>query len=566
MGRYKPLGLGLSQDPPDLSGRLLMDVKRIVLLISLALVSYLMVLQWNQDYHSPAPSVATSAPAPSVATASSDAVEDERLHLGEAPIQAAQAASPQALIQVTTDVLDLRINPRGGDITYAALLQHKQRANTPDQPFVLLQQDSQRTYIVQSALEGLANRGRIQFQASQSQYQLQEGQESLQLDLAANIDGIPVVKRFVFQRDSYEVKVSYLLDNTSTQALETRFIGLIKRDNSVDPSQGEALGMSAFLGAAFSSEENHYEKLEFDELRERRYLSEVQGGWVAMIQHYFVSAWIPNAQQTNLYSTRTDNQGRNIIGFKGAAQRIEAGQQAEISANLYLGPKIQSRLEAAAPYLELTVDFGWLWFIAQPLFWLLDLLHDFLGNWGWAIIVLTLLIKLAFFQLSATAYRSMANMRKVGPKLQQLKEQYGDDRQKMSQAMMELYRKEKINPMGGCLPILVQMPVFIALYWMLMESVELRHAPFMLWIDDLSMKDPYFVLPILMGASMFVQQLLNPTPPDPMQAKIMKMLPIIFTFFFLWFPSGLVLYWVVNNVLSIAQQWVITRQIEQGTS
>lgn len=281
-----------------------------------------------------------------------------------------------------------------------------------------------------------------------------------------------------------------------------------------------------------------------------------------MLQHYFLSAWIPAANESNFFSTRTDRNGNNIVGFRGAERVVAQGETAILSASTYVGPKIQSDMKEIAENLNLTVDYGWLWFIAQPLFLLLDWIHGFVGNWGVAIILVTVVIKLAFYKLSATAYRSMANMRRVAPKLTRIKEECGDDRQKLSQAMMELYRKEKINPMGGCLPILVQMPVFIALYWMLLESVELRHAPFMLWIADLSMKDPYFVLPILMGVSMFLQQMLNPTPPDPMQAKIMKMLPVIFTFFFLFFPAGLVLYWLVNNILSILQQWYITHKIE----
>ncbi|MEE3215411.1 MAG: membrane protein insertase YidC, partial [Pseudomonadota bacterium] len=289
---------------------------------------------------------------------------------------------------------------------------------------------------------------------------------------------------------------------------------------------------------------------------------EVEGGWVAIIQHYFTSAWVPPQQQDNLFYAATDSQDRNVAAFAGQSQTLEPGAEASLGATLYMGPKVQERLEAVAPNLELTVDFGWLWFIANPLFWLLDHIHSLIGNWGWSIVILTIMVKAALWPLSAKAYKSMARMRKLGPEMQRLKERFGDDRQKMSQEMMKFYQKEKINPLGGCLPILIQMPVFIALYWMLLESVELRHAPFMLWIQDLSVKDPYFVLPILMGASMFVQQLLNPTPPDPMQAKIMKMLPIVFTFFFLWFPAGLVIYWVCNNCISIVQQYVITRKIE----
>jgi YidC/Oxa1 family membrane protein insertase len=291
-----------------------------------------------------------------------------------------------------------------------------------------------------------------------------------------------------------------------------------------------------------------------------------QGGWVAWLQHYFVTAWIPNKDSSNMVQTRKDSQGNYIIGFTGPALNIPAGAAVETSAILYAGPKIQANLKLLSHGLELTVDYGMLWFIAQPIFWLLEHIHSLLGNWGWSIICLTIVIKLAFFPLSAASYKSMARMRAVSPKLAALKEQFGDDRQKMSQAMMELYKKEKINPLGGCLPILVQMPVFLSLYWVLLESVEMRQAPWMFWITDLSIKDPFFLLPIIMGATMFIQMQLNPTPPDPMQAKVMKLMPIIFTFFFLWFPAGLVLYWVVNNCLSIAQQWYITRKIEAETS
>lgn len=291
----------------------------------------------------------------------------------------------------------------------------------------------------------------------------------------------------------------------------------------------------------------------------------VSGGWVAWLQHYFVTAWIPNKSDNNIVQTRKDSQGNYIIGFTGPTLEVAAGGKAETSTMLYAGPKIQSKLKELSPGLELTVDYGILWFIAQPIFWLLQHIHSLLGNWGWSIIVLTMLIKALFFPLSAASYRSMARMRAVAPKLASLKEQFGDDRQKMSQAMMELYKKEKINPLGGCLPILVQMPVFLSLYWVLLESVEMRQAPWMFWITDLSIKDPFFILPIIMGATMFIQQRLNPTPPDPMQAKVMKLMPIIFTFFFLWFPAGLVLYWVVNNVLSITQQWYITRSIEAAS-
>ena len=326
------------------------------------------------------------------------------------------------------------------------------------------------------------------------------------------------------------------------------------------------MGMQPFLGVAITQPDDRFTKFTFDDLMEEPFKAQLPGGWIAMIQHYFLSAWIPSAEQSHTFSARVTRSGFNIAGFTSPAMVLDPGQSGTVGAGFYAGPKDQYRLKEISPYLDLSVDYGWLWWIAQPLFWLLTKIYALVGNWGVAIILLTVLIKAAFFKLSATSYKSMANMRRVQPQMVDIREQFADDKQKQSQAMMELYRKEKINPMGGCLPILVQMPVFIGLYWMLMESVELRHAPFILWIKDLSVMDPYFVLPLMMGASMYFMQKLNPPPPDPMQAKIMQWLPVMFTFFFLWFPAGLVLYWVVNNLLSMAQQYVITRQIEKAAA
>jgi len=324
--------------------------------------------------------------------------------------------------------------------------------------------------------------------------------------------------------------------------------------------------MQPFLGAPPTTADDRFKKFAFDDMRKEPFQQQLHGGCIAMIQHHFLIAWIPNPAQPNRYSTTVTSPGFNIAGFTAPALVVDPGEKGETSASFYAGPKDQYSLKEISPYLDLSVDYGWLWWIGVPLFWLLTKIHALVGNWGVAIILLTVLIKAVFFRLSATSYRSMANMRKLQPKVQDLREQYADDKQKQSQAMMELYKKEKVNPMGGCLPILLQMPVFIALYWVLMESVELRQAPFALWIEDLSVMDPYFVLPILMGGSMWFMQKLNPPPPDPMQAKIMQWLPIVFTFFFLWFPAGLVLYWVVNNLLSMAQQYVITRPTEAATT
>ncbi|HAQ89001.1 MAG TPA: membrane protein insertase YidC, partial [Pseudomonas sp.] len=481
----------------------------------------------------------------------------------------ADGQASSELIHVRTDVLDVAIDPRGGDIVDLRLPEFPRRQDRPDVPFQLFERSGERTYEAQSGLIGNGPdkaTGRPLYSSEQQQYQLGENQDQLVVDLQFSEDGVNYTKRFTFKRGDYDLGVRYLIDNQSDQAWTGHMFGQLKRDDSKDPSSSTATGTATYLGAALWTKDEPYTKVSMGDMDDKSLKKTVEGGWIAWLQHYFVTAWIPAPDQTNLVQTRKDSQGNYIIGFTGPAVSVAPGSQGETYATLYAGPKSQDQLEELSPGLRLTVDYGILWFIAQPIFWLLQNIHALLGNWGWSIIALTIVIKLAFFPLSAASYRSMARMRAVSPKMQALKEQFGDDRQKMSQAMMELYKKEKINPLGGCLPILVQMPVFLALYWVLLESVEMRQAPWMFWITDLSIKDPFFILPIIMGLTMFIQQQLNPTPPDPMQAKVMKLLPIIFTFFFLWFPAGLVLYWVVNNCLSIAQQWYITRKITGQTA
>lgn len=550
-----------------------MDIKRSILLVALAVVAYLMVLQWNQDYGQaalPTETAQSQPAAPALPDSPSATTEgnadDVPAVAGQQQASALPASAPSSqLIRVRTDVLDLAIDPRGGDIVELHLPQYPRRQDRPDVPFQLFERSSERTYEAQSGLIGDGPdkaSGRPQYSSEKTEYRLAEGQDELVVDLNYNADGVNYTKRFTLERGNYALKVNYLIDNQSEKPWTGYLFGQLKRDNSGDPSSSTATGTATYLGAALWTKDEPYRKVSMGDMDESNLRESVQGGWIAWLQHYFVTAWIPQADDTNQVQTRKDSQGNYIIGFTGPAVTVPAGAQGETGATLYAGPKSQDKLEELSPGLRLTVDYGILWFIAQPIFWLLENIHALLGNWGWSIIVLTIVIKLAFFPLSAASYRSMARMRAVSPKMQALKEQHGDDRQKMSQAMMELYKKEKINPLGGCLPILVQMPVFLALYWVLLESVEMRQAPWMFWITDLSIKDPFFILPIIMGVTMFIQQQLNPTPPDPMQARVMKLLPIIFTFFFLWFPAGLVLYWVVNNVLSIAQQWYITRKIE----
>lgn len=472
-------------------------------------------------------------------------------------------------VHILTDSLELVISKNGGDIIFAALPKYFAKIDTPDIPFTLLEQSDHRTYIAQSGLIGLdgidTNKGRAQFTSNSSEYKMADDQDELIVDLTHISDSeTSIIKRFHFKRGEYLVDISYLINNQSSKDWSAGMFGQIKRDNSPDPTADTSgMGLAPYLGAAINLSDEPYKKISFDDIAEKSFSKQkIQGGWIALVQHYFTSAWIPDATQAHTYATDISKDNANIIRFTSPQLTIAPGENGQIKSQFYVGPKDQYRLEEISPGLELTVDYGWLWWIAQPLFWLLTRIYNLLGNWGFAIIAVTMLVKALFFHLNAKAYTSMANMRKLQPKVVKIRELYADDKQKQSQEMMGLYKKEKVNPLGGCLPVLVQMPVFISLYWVLMESVELRHAPFILWIHDLSVMDPYFVLPLIMGVSMFIQQKLNPPPPDPMQAKVMQWMPVMFTFFFLFFPAGLVLYWVVNNTLSIIQQYIITKRIE----
>lgn len=559
-----------------------MDWQKTLLIAAMCAVTFTLVIRWNEFEPAGTPAADSKASAQGPVAASTDGGEVPQTTSNEDEVPTAPGSETQAPaveskqqtqpIKVQTDSLIVHIDPRGGDLVYSALPKHYAELNEPDQPFVLLNESPNQTYVAQSGLVGAnatdTREGRPLFKAEQQEYRLSEGENQLQVELTLTQGEVIITKRFTFTRGDYTLGIEYLIDNQSDQPWQANLYGQIKRDSSpAGKGPGGAFALNPFLGAAITTDDEKYRKVEFDDLREEPLKVTKKGGWVALVQHYFVSAWVPSAEQTHNYHLRKLG-GRDmyLLGFTSPATQVAPGQQAQISAQFYTGPKYTDRLEALAPYLDLTVDYGWLWWIAKPLFSVLDWFHTFLGNWGLAIIALTIVIKAAFFKLSATSYRSMAKMRKLSPKMAELKERYGDDRQKMSQELMKLYKKEKVNPLGGCLPILVQMPVFLALYWTLMESVELRHAPFFFWIQDLSVKDPYYVLPLLMGLTMFVQFKLNPTPPDPTQAKIMQIMPIVFTFLFLFFPAGLVLYWVTNNTLSIAQQYYITRQIErEGT-
>lgn len=480
---------------------------------------------------------------------------------------------PAALVSATTDVLALTIDTKGGDVVASKLLAYPETTDVDSRP-VQLFQNEEHLYIAQSGL--LHDKVGEQSKAAEApnhnniyaykkkNYALSSGENTIKVPLFwKSPTGVVVKKTYILKRGSFLVEVVYEVKNNSKNKWVGRQYRQLKRGGVRDEEKSYFL--ITYTGAAYF--DDTYTKLAFEDMEKSSLSKNIEGGWAAVLQHHFVSAWVTaNNEETNLYYTKAvgDDLGgkKYIIGLRSPAQEILPGETKIFRSFLYTGPKEQEKLAQISPGLDLTVDYGIFTFIAQPLFWLLSNIYSAVNNWGWSIIFVTILIKLLFYKLSETSYRSMAKMRKFTPRMQVLRERYGDDKQKLNKAMMEMYKKEKINPLGGCWPILVQIPVFISLYWVLLESVELRQAPFMLWLNDLSSKDPYFVLPLLMGITMFIQQKLNPTPPDPIQAKVMSVLPIVFTIFFAFFPSGLVLYWFVNNLLSIAQQWVIIKRLD----
>ncbi|MBU1391252.1 MAG: membrane protein insertase YidC [Gammaproteobacteria bacterium] len=537
-----------------------MESQRNILLIGLLFVSFLLWQQWQAD----------KAPKP-VATESSLVANAASSHSADVPeadtgVPAAVTATSK-LITVKTDQLDVQINPIGGDIVFAALVSHKMEQDK-DQPFVLLEQTKDFTYIAQSGLIGRdgidsSAKGRATFSTATTEYTLAEGQDTLEVPLTyVGDNGVTYTKVFVFHRGKFNVDVDYKINNTSAAPLQVQMYGQIKQ--TIKPSESSMM-MPTYRGGAFSTQDVRYEKYKFDDMAKSNLNQATLGGWAAMLQHYFVSAWIPPATDSNTIFSSVSAGGLANIGFRGAVYDIAPGATQEISSQFYVGPKDQKALSAISDTLNLVVDYGFLWWLAVPIHWLLMFYQSFVGNWGVAIILITLTVRGLLFPLTKAQYTSMAKMRNLQPKLTDLKERFGDDRQKMGQAMMELYKKEKVNPMGGCLPIILQMPIFIALYWVLLESFELRHAPFMLWIHDLSVQDPYYILPLLMGVSMFVMQKMQPIAPtmDPMQVKMMQWMPVIFTVFFLWFPAGLVLYWLVGNIVAITQQKIIYAGLEK---
>jgi len=552
-----------------------MESIKYVIISALAVVSYLLLLAWQEDYpgtnlsEQPVQSASSSlVDTPAVAvTNSASPGSDIPAVAASSNVQITPAGNTR--IEVVTDVLQVSLDRVGGDILEVSLPQFRRQIDVENDPFVLLENNQQRIYVAKSGLvgrNGIDSIARALYSASSDSFALGGTADSLNVDLLhVDPNGVQITKRFTFERGSYLVKISYLINNRSSTAWHANLFGQINRTAFPDPSSMGGIGMSSFLGFAATAPNDPYYKVQFDDIDNSRVPHELTGGWIAMSQHYFLSAWIPSSDTLNTFSLRRSpqNSSEYIAGFTGPEFTVAPGTSATQEVSFYAGPKDQYALREISPNLDLTIDYGWLWFVASPIYWLLTKINALVGNYGWSILLLTVAVKGIFYKLSATSYRSMANMRRVMPKMLQLKERYGDDKMKLQKATMELYQKEKINPFGGCLPMLVQMPVFIALYWVLMESVELRQAPFILWIDDLSVMDPFFVLPLLMGVSMYAQSLLSPAPADPMQAKIMRFMPVVMTVFFLWFPSGLVLYWLANSVLGIMQQWYITRKIDK---
>jgi YidC/Oxa1 family membrane protein insertase len=549
-----------------------MDNQRLFLFVALSFVVLLLWQSWMEDY-GPAPQTPDTEAVTAAATDTPTVAETEDIPSAPGEIAARDSALPETellkssqYIEVETDLFKIRIDNTGGDLRQVDLLAYPETMQPDSPPFRLLNDSLPNLFVIQSGLRastGTEPTHHVVYTPEQTSFRMTDSADVLQVPMTwRSPEGVEVIKRYTFHRGSYVIDMQHEVRNGSDQDWHGRQYRQLQRTQVAET--GQSTFIYTYMGGVIYSPEEKYEKIKFDDMLDADLDRTITNGWAAMLQHYFVGALIPVRDEADRYYTKTLSNARYVIGLISPGRTVPAGDSTVYETSIFVGPKLQDKMKQAAPGLELTVDYGLLTVLAQPVFWLLKTIHNLVGNWGWAIIFVTMLIKLAFYKLSETSYKSMANMRKLAPRLKTMKERYGDDRQKLNQAMMELYKKEKINPLGGCLPIVVQIPVFISLYWVLLESVELRQAPFALWITDMSSPDPYYILPLLMGATMLIQQKLNPAPMDPIQAKVMMALPVVFTVFFAFFPSGLVLYWVVNNTLSIAQQWVITRRVERG--
>ncbi|MHB1946716.1 MAG: membrane protein insertase YidC [Gammaproteobacteria bacterium] len=549
----------------------MLDYVRFALYAILIVIVILFYQLWDKEHQKPV----TNAPAETV----SSSYIPEVTAPTEKTTSASQTAAPTStsnpiattsshIIHVNTDVFEVDIDTLGGNISQVKLKQYPESLNSKT-PFVLLNNNPATRYIAQSGLLSTkgpdTSKGQALYTSEKTDYTLNPGQEFLIVSLQwQNEQGLKVTKNFVFKPNDYEIGMDYQITNNSKQAWEGNLYTQIMRKDAPPVTGSGLANFATYFGAAISSPQKPFEKISFKDMTKQNVNQTITGGWEAMVQHYFVSAWVPDKNTTSQYFSRVTPDGLYTIGSIGPSIAVTPGATFDTATKFYAGPAIADKLKKVAPGLDLTIDYGWFWFISVIIFWMMQKIHSVVGNWGWSIVLVTVVIKLMFYHLSAKSYRSMSAMKKIQPKINALKERFGDDKQKFTQATLELYKKEKVNPMSGCLPILIQIPVFIALYWVLIESVDLRQAPFILWIHDLSTKDPYYVLPILMGISMLVQQRLSPPPPDPMQAKVMMFMPVVFTVLFVNFPAGLMLYWFVNNSLSVLQQWFIMRSMDKA--
>lgn len=551
-----------------------MDIRRTILLMIFAFSLLMLWSNWQihqggtSIFGGPAPQSQDSSASESASGPAGVPSAPQNVSATPAATPMAQPPAPAETITVTTDVLRLHFDLNGAQLVGADLLRYPS-SDDKNEPFVLLEQGNRHTYVVQTGVVGAPDGS--SFPTHLTRFEFVGGDtnmtgDTLPVRFVAESGGVRVTKTYTLRKGSYAIDVDHQVENLSEAAVNPSLYLQITRDGD-DPDNTSSF-YHTFTGPAIYSEEGKFQKVSFSDIEKKKgdYVRQATDGWFAMIQHYFVTAWVPPQGKERTYEMAPLGQNLYAVRSIEALGSINAQQSTSLQAKLWVGPQDQDQLNELAPGLGLVVDYGWLTIIARPLFVLMTWIHDVIGNWGWTIVVLTILIKLAFYPLSAASYRSMAKMKLVAPRLQALKEKYGDDRQKLNTAMMEMYRTEKINPLGGCLPILVQIPVFISLYWVLLASVEMRGAPWVLWVDDLSARDPFFILPAVMMATMFLQIKLNPTPPDPMQAKVMMLMPLVFGGMMFFFPAGLVLYWCVNNILSIAQQWYITRKMNQAAN
>jgi YidC/Oxa1 family membrane protein insertase len=551
-----------------------MDIQRTVLWVVFSMS--LLILWDNWMRHTGQPSMFFPTPTQEAKPAANgNGAAAPRADVPQSTLPANPAATAAAVpdgktqaqsetVTITTDVIKAEIDTIGGELKHLELLKHHATDN-PSENVVLFDQSANRTYLGQTGLIGgpFPNH-KSPFTVKPGPRTLDAGAKQLQLVMESEQNGVKLTKTYTFERDSYIIDIKHDVTNTTGAPIAPSLYTQLVRDGS--PMPGESMFYSTFTGPAVYTEQEKYQKVDFETIEKGKidHVTKSDSGWIAMVQHYFVSAFKPPENTPREIFTKKIDTNLYAVGTIVPIGTVAPGATASMSTKLFSGPQESSQMDRFAESFDLVKDYGWLTIIAKPVFWLMDQIHKVIGNWGWTIIVLTILIKLAFFPLSAASYRSMAKMKQVTPKMTAIRERHKGDPQKMNQAMMELYKTEKINPLGGCLPILVQIPVFIALYWVLLASVEMRNAPWLGWIQDLSSPDPWYILPVVMAVSMFIQTKLNPTPPDPVQAKIMMFMPIAFSVMFFFFPSGLVLYWVVNNILSIAQQWVITKRIEAG--